>query len=345
VLRSEHVLRIPLVLAAAMLTLGAHASKQPERSQGLSLATLAPTLSRGSADAIADIPWSENVVSSSTGETVDVSVSTSYPAADDIGRQWADFFAGLPHGPELKLLRAYVAPLEQVHTICGLNAVGCYGDDQLVLANEPASGFEPAEIARHEYGHHIAFNRLDTPWPAFDWGPKHWATAAGICARVRSDSAYPGDEFLLYKLNPGEAFAETYRFLVDTKLGQEQPSWSVVDNSFYPGQAELDAVEQDVAAPWAGPTTYVFRAQPRRGSVWEQRLSTPLDGTVRLGVTAPRGTDISVELLAADGRKVLASRGARSTIEARICGERSLIVRVRATRASARSVELRVSVP
>ena len=92
----------------------------------------------------------------------------------------------------------------------------------------------PEEVARHEYGHHIALNRSNAPWPAFDWGPKRWATAAHICPRVRWNTAYPGDESLLYKLNPGEAFAEAYRVLVDMLLGEAHPAWPLVDPSFYP---------------------------------------------------------------------------------------------------------------
>lgn len=181
-----------------------------------SLASRLPVLSHPAGGNLGGIEWFERVYTASTNEQVDVSVSPSYPADQPIGQRWADFFAALPHGPELARLEAYVAPLSELQAICGGSAVGCYGDDQLIVTNEPALGFAPEEVARHEYGHHIALNRSNAPWPALDWGPKHWATAARICPRVRWNSAYPGDESLLYKLNPGEAFAEAYRVLVDT---------------------------------------------------------------------------------------------------------------------------------
>jgi hypothetical protein len=315
----------------------------------ISLATVTPALSRAGAGSIADVPWSKRVYSAAPGEFVDVSVSTAYADSEDIGRQWANFFASLPHGRELELLEVFVAPLEQVQAICGRNAVGCYGDDQLVLVTEAALGFAPEEIARHEYGHHIALNRLNTPWRALEWGPKHWATVARICARVRSHSAYPGDESLLYKLNPGEAFAETYRVLVDTTLGQTQPSWPLVDSSFYPDQGELEAVEQDVAAPWTGPTTGVFNTRLNQRSVWERRLSTPLDGTVTVDVAAPRSVHARVVLLAADQRTVLgvgrSSGGSRFTVSTQVCGERSAVVVVRAANSRGRRIEVRVTVP
>src|SRR5262249_9762679 len=89
------------------------------------------------------IGWAERTYRPSPGEAVDVSVSPAYPADEAIGQRWAEFFASLPHGPELKLLKAYVATLPEVQAICGGGAVGCYGDDQLILTDEPASGFSP----------------------------------------------------------------------------------------------------------------------------------------------------------------------------------------------------------
>jgi hypothetical protein len=41
----------------------------------------------------------------------------------------------------------------------------------------------PQEVVRHELGHHVAFNRLNTPWTAVNWGPKAWATDQDVCAR------------------------------------------------------------------------------------------------------------------------------------------------------------------
>ena len=81
-------------------------------------------------------------------------------------------------------------------------ALGCYGDNELVMTDETAGGFEPEEIARHEYGHHVAFNRANPPWKPLESGPKRWASYARVCARTRAGTAYPGDQSLLYRLNP-----------------------------------------------------------------------------------------------------------------------------------------------
>jgi hypothetical protein len=283
------------------------------------LASPWPALSRANGANLGDIQWNEHVYTASTSEPVDVAISTSYPADPPIGQRWADFFAALPHGTELARLKAYVAPLSEVHAICGGNAVGCYGDDQLILTNEPASGFDPDEVARHEYGHHIALNRSNAPWPAFDWGPKRWATAARICPRVHWNDAFPGDESLLYKRNPGEAFAEAYRVLVDTQLGEAHPSWPLVDSSFYPDQAALDAVEQDVTSPWKGPTEHSFL---ERGKVSEHRLTTPLDGTLTVRLTGRA----RLALVGDDAQPMRPTLQRGRTLTYQVCGQRSVTV-------------------
>ena len=86
-------------------------------------------------------------------------------------------------------------------------------------------GVSPDEVVRHEYGHHIALNRINSPWLAVSWGPKNWASASSVCRRAADGSAYPGDEGDNYRLNPGAAWAETYRLLVERKAGVTGSSW------------------------------------------------------------------------------------------------------------------------
>lgn len=331
---------IGLVTLSAALTLGL--TSPPTHTHSLpwaafDLASRLPALSHANGGNLGGFEWAERVYTTSTNEPVDVAVSTSYPADQPIGQRWADFFAGLPHGAELARLKAYVAPLSEVQAICGGSAVGCYGDDQLILTNEPALGFAPEEVARHEYGHHIALNRSNAPWPAFDWGPKRWATAARICPRVRWNDAYPGDESLLYKRNPGEAFAEAYRVLVDTRVGEAHPSWPLVDTSFYPDQAALDAVEQDVISPWNGPTALSFHV---RGGAWERRLPTPLDGMLTVRLTGPA----RLTLVGDDGQPMRATTQHGRSLAYQVCGQRSVTAHVISRNAS-RRLDLRITTP
>jgi hypothetical protein len=266
-----------------------------------------------------------------TGELVHIEVSGSYPGSESIGQRWADFFAGLLHGDELQLLHALIAPLPEVQALCGQTALGCYGDNQLVITGDAAGGFEPEEVARHEYGHHIAFNRANTPWKGLEWGPKRWASYEGVCARVRAGSAYPGDEGLLYRLNPGEAFAESYRLLSDIRAGAVELRWPILDRSFYPDADALRAVEEDVVAPWTGPSPTVVRPSIRgnAGRIAAFRIATPLDGTLVVRLRPAGLYDVFVlgggDPLRATGR----TSGSRETrVTYQICGERSVAVLV-----------------
>ena len=70
---------------------------------------------------------------------------------------WAEFLTGLTHGPEISLLTAYIVTFHEAQQICGSNALGCYGHDELVAPGELAlADATPEEVVRHEYGHHIA---------------------------------------------------------------------------------------------------------------------------------------------------------------------------------------------
>jgi hypothetical protein len=89
-------------------------------------------------------------------------------------------------------------------------------------------------------------------------------------------------------------FAEAYRVLVDTRLGETHPAWPLVDPSFFPDQAALAATEQDVLSPWPGPTERTFHV---RGRVWSRRLATPLDGTLTVHLARPAG----ITLIGDDG--------------------------------------------
>jgi hypothetical protein len=276
--------------------------------------------------------WWGRSYTTSTGEAVTVSVSDSYPADDAVGQAWADWFAGLVHGSELQLLHVYVATPQEVQSECGNpDALGCYGSNTMIVPGEAVEGVDPKMIATHEYGHHIAFNRLNPPWSAVDWGAKRWASYANVCARSVAGTAYPGDEDAHYRQNPGEAFAETYRLLNESKAGATNFIWPIVDWSFYPNAGALQAVEQDVLQPWTTPTTKSLRIRfPKGKRVWTLQLATLLDGLLDVDVTLPTGALDDVSVVAA-GRVLV--QGLWSGAHAKrlaytVCGQRSLMLRV-----------------
>jgi hypothetical protein len=293
--------------------------------------------------------WRAGKYAARTGATVKVSVSAAYASDPGMAQRWADFFASLLHSSELADLDAYIAPLSEVEDICRGDALGCYGSNHLVVMGETTFGITPESVARHEYGHHIAAHRVNPPWIALDWGTKRWASSVGICARAQSGTAYPGDEGANYSLNPGEAFAESYRVLMETNGSAVGFDWPILDPSFRPTVESLAALRDDVIHPWESTATTTIRGRfLRRARTWNAQVATPLDGEIRIQVKVPGGGADDVTLLSSDGRAVLAtgswdSSGARLA-EYRVCGSRSLKVRVRRGGAAARFA-LRVTAP
>jgi hypothetical protein len=277
--------------------------------------------------------WQGGAFTASTGESVRVYVSPSYPDGGATGQRWADFFASLLHGPELSVVNAYVVTPAEMSTFCGSHALGCYGGNTLYFMNETVDGVTADEVARHEYGHHVAANRPNPPWLAIDTGPKNWASAMNVCFRTQQRTAFPGNEDSNYTLNPGEAFAETYRVVTELRGGATSFSWSLVDGSFYPNQAALEAAAKDVSAPWAAPVAQNVRARFKGGrKTWRLTVPTPLDGALGVSLKLPRGALLDLEVLSADGKTVLAtglwSGRAEKRISTTVCGQRSIVVRV-----------------
>ena len=293
--------------------------------------------------------WRGGPITASTGEIVNVLVSDSLPA--ETPEKWAEFLAGLTHGPELSALTTSIATLDEVQDICGGRALGCYRGNEMVSFGEAMiDGTTAEEVVRHEYGHHVAYHRVNTPWTAIDWGPKNWASAATVCPRVSRREAFPGDEGSNYSQNPGEAWAETYRLLDERKAGITTANWPIIAPSFYPNDTALVAAERDVLQPWTENRTSVFKRTfgKKTKKVWWIPLRTPLDGELRLAGLVPNGGLHEVALVAANRTTVLkraqwVSQRLKRT-EATVCGQRSLFVRVTQSGALGR-VTVTVSAP
>jgi hypothetical protein len=283
----------------------------------------------------AAISWRGGPITTSTGEVVNVRVSDALPVETVTPEGWAEFLAKGTHGSELPALTTYLAPLDEVQQLCGSRALGCYSGNRMVaLGDNTIEGTTPEEIVRHEYGHHVAFHRLNSPWRAIDWGPKQWASTAGICQRVSRREAFPGNEGANYEQNPGEAWAEAYRLMDERKNGITTATWRIVDSSFYPDEAALQAAERDVLQPWTAGRTTVFRRTFGKATkkVWWIPLTTSLDGDLRITATVPNAGLHEVALIAANRRTVIrraqwiGQRAKRLT--GSVCGQRSLFVRV-----------------
>jgi hypothetical protein len=216
------------------------------------------------------------------------------------------------HGDELEGMTLYLGTPYEVSELCGsFDALGCYapGWTRIVAIGESSDGVRPEAVVTHEYGHYIAAHRQNPPWDALDWGPKRWATAVNVCPRTHAHKMFPGSEDWAYTLNPGEGFAESYRFLNGEPTGTVGMDWPIVDRIFYPTARALQAVRLDVLKPWTNPTT--------------MRLTGRLDATGRAKLTISTPLDGNLELAA-----VGATIGASPTAHRAVCGARKAPVQL-----------------
>jgi hypothetical protein len=187
-------------------------------------------------------------------------------------------------------------------------------------------------VLTHEYGHHIANNRSNAPWPAVAWGAKRWASYENVCARRAAGTAFPGDEGANYLRNPGESFAESFLQLNEARAGTERTPW-FYDAQFRPDDGALAALEQDVTQPWSAPTATTWSGRLARKGSATRAIQTPLDGVLTLRLHAPAGSQIT--LYDANGRRFASSS---SRVAATVCGARAVSAKVVAGRAGAFSV-------
>jgi hypothetical protein len=284
-----------------------------------------------------------------TGETVRIHLSKKlYLTADEtVAQQWADFFDTLVHGPELATLDAYLLTLREVQAICGTGALACYGRNEIIAPAEDPVDLSAESVVAHEYGHHVAAHRINTPWDAIDYGTKRWATYENVCSKARKGVYYPGDETEEhYFFNPGEGFAEAYRLLNERKLSLQEAPWDIVTNALYPDDNALTRLEQDVTAPWTKNTTlmragFVSASAKSRAFV----ISTPLDGrlTVRLTSSAAKAK-FRLDVLSPNAKSIAGASGRNKNVSTAICGERALRVRVNRV-SSAGAFKLTISRP
>ena len=285
--------------------------------------------------------------STSTGESVNVTASDQYPVDENVTRAWAEFLTSLVHGPELARVTLHLAPPSEVQSLCGFDALGCYSDTrELIVApqDDYPSGLTAQAVVTHEYGHHVARNRLNAPWNTTNYGTKRWASLMGVCARADAGTLFPGGSGFRYRLDPGEGFAESYRLMNELRAGRPESPWQVVDTSLRPDAQALAALEQDILHPWTGPVVQArsgtFRARGK--SMRSFSVATPLDGNLRLRLAA--STKLRLRLTLYDpGRKLILATGGRK-LSALICGQHSLAVRV-TRQAGAGTFRLSISKP
>lgn len=277
---------------------------------------------------------------------VTVELSPAYgPLTRERVLPFVDFLASRRHGSELSRLTLFVVTLEQVKQVCSPQALACYIPSRglmIIPGGQTPAGEVPVEyVITHEYGHHLAANRNNDPWPAVAWGPKAWATHEGVCAGVAQRRYFPGDQQANYVRNPGENWAEAY-------AQAHYPGrfrWQF-DPTLAPDAGAIAAVERDVFQPWARNV-----AVRRRGSLSKRRRSetfpvtTSLDGRLKLTLKGPRRANFDLQVLN-QGRVAVSSRrrGSRDRLVATDCQVRQFMVRV-VRRSGGGRFTLRVQTP
>ena len=266
------------------------------------------------------------------GSQPTILLSPAYIPDPAVGQSLADFFGLLVHGDELDLLTVYMAPFAEMQSECGVGADACYDPnyDTMYLSGEtPPDGAMLGEIAAHEYGHHVANNRDNSPWNAAEWGPKYWATAENVCLLTWAGVAYPGDQGEYYADNPGEAWAETYRVM----NAQNPFSWPILSDLFTPDPKALDAARRDVLLPWGGEMyiTRRNRLSPRR-RVRFYRVPVQNDGSVDVALRSRGSLDADLYVYEnRRSRKPIARSlrsGHRDRVGGSICGLRHVLIAV-----------------
>jgi hypothetical protein len=264
------------------------------------------------------------VYTARSGARVTVYSSGGYVVDEAANQAAADYIDSLVHGKEISSVNIYFGSPTEVGTLChSQEADGCYfpANGQIVSIGEDTPWSTVEEVVTHEFGHHVANNRLNEPWPAVAFGTKRWATYEGICQKEAAGVAFPGDEGEHYFQNPGESFAESYLHLNEVKLGVPETPWGY-DPMFTPDAGALAAIEQDVLQPWKRtPLKYLSGRFSRRGQQKTFSFSTPLDGVFAAELKGPRGSKLTVRGPAEVKRM---SAGVSAAL---VCGQRTVTAR------------------
>lgn len=264
------------------------------------------------------------VYTAKSGAQVTIYSSRYYPVDAAVNQAAAEFVDALVHGSEISGVKIYFAPREEVGILCySGDADGCYfpASNEIVTIGEDTEWSTVEEVLAHEYGHHVANNRNNSPWPAIAYGTKRWATYESICTKEAAGTVFPGDEGEHYLQNPGEAFAESFLHLNEVKLGMPETPW-FYDPSLAPDAGALAAIEKDVLKPWKVDPIKRWKGRfSRRGQQKAYTFKTPLDGVFAAQLIGPRGSTLRVIGAAA------VERISPTLSAALICGQRKVTAR------------------
>ena len=278
--------------------------------------------------------WSGGVYTAPTGETIRFYVSEWYRPDNAVDQNWVNYLASLYHSAEFSRLTVYVVPPFALATVCGAGAAACYSrtSQTMVVPGSGVGGWSVGQTFAHEYGHHLANNRINPPWTASDWGTKRWSSYVNLCVRAQQGTAFPGDTGANYRLDPAEGFAEAFRVTNELRF-VSSTSWPIVDPSFYPDATARELIRLDAVQPWVGglSTSTAGRFKSYGGRVQGFTSLGLMDGPITVTLTTRSGPNYEVQLVDKSTGGVIGTastfRTGHATFNVTLCGQRSLAVR------------------
>lgn len=265
------------------------------------------------------------------GDSVWVSVSKRYTEDSRADRLLVSYIDSLLHGSEIEGLRLMVLRADEIDGKCGAGTAACYfpGLDTIVVVGDDRYGGLPTDyVLAHEYGHRIAQYSANPPFRggAFWHGPKHWASAEGVCAELRRGRLSIGPS--AYWDFPGENFAEAYaQYHI-----RGQVRWQYAA-SLRPDRHSFAAIRRDVRQPWLGSHVRDLKRRLAPGDVARHTVRTPLDGRFTADLYSLDGTRFSMTI-GRPGRPIAQASGPTTDyrLSQMICGQRRVTLTVRAGR-------------
>ena len=278
------------------------------------------------------------------GIAVDVRVSSSVANPDAVAQGIVNFLGTRVHGMELARLRVFIGAPSEISTSCGgdSDVLACYSAGQrrmYIPDRDPGAGstagFTRDYAITHEYGHHIAAYRSNSPFPALNYGAKYWSSYKFICAGTGAGLFFPGNQGSHYLDDPGEGFADSYAHLPEN--GFSGVRWQY-NSRLRPDAGAFEAIRRDVLNPWPGSARKVVSGSLRSSRrVRVTSFPMSLDGTVDLRLRGPARANFNVGIY--DGSRLIertTTAGSQDHLRLTACrdGSQRETARVRITRRS-----------
>jgi hypothetical protein len=276
------------------------------------------------------------------GIAVETRVSQSVASPDAVAQEIVSFLGTRLHGLELGKLRVFIGVPSEIANACGgaARVLACYsaGERRMYIPDRDpgagsSGGFTRNYAITHEYGHHIANFRSNSPFPALNYGAKYWSSYEFVCAGADEGLYFPGNQGTHYLDDPGEAFADSYAHLPEN--GFSNVPWQF-NERLRPDAGAFAALRRDVLDPWHGSRRKVVTGS--LSSLHSSRTTsfrTSLDGTVDLRLRGPGGANFDVGIY--DGLRLISrtrAAGSRDRLRLILCrdGEPTATARVRVIR-------------